>query len=226
MHILINNIMNIQDIISEGIHDPAIFKAVFVVGGAGSGKTFVVQQLGLRAMGFVNINTDDAFEYLMTKQGLDFKMPDEEEPEREIARSRAKEITATKKNLALDGRLGVIIDGTGDDFEKISSIRANLKQIGYETFLVVVNTELDVALARNRARRRSVPEKIAAATWYGAQKNIGRFLNLFSNSAVIDNNDKDSPLFKEQIHKTHKRLASWAKRSPKTQQAKTWLKDH
>jgi predicted kinase len=218
--------MNIKDIICEGIHDPAIFKAVFLVGGAGSGKTFVSQQLGLRAMGFVNINTDDAFEYLMTKQGLNFKMPPEEEPEREVARSRAKEITSTKQNLALDGRLGIIIDGTGDDYDKISTIRTKLKQIGYETFLIVVNTDLEVALARNKARPRSVPEHIAAETWYGAQKNIGRFLNLFSNNAVVDNNDKNSPLFHEQIQKTHKRISSWAKRPPKTQLAKEWLSHH
>ncbi len=38
--------IKLMDILLEGVNDPGIFKAVFLAGGPGSGKTFVVKQLG------------------------------------------------------------------------------------------------------------------------------------------------------------------------------------
>ena len=46
----------------EGINDPSIFKAVFLAGGPGSGKSFVVGKTSLKALGFRLINSDDLFE--------------------------------------------------------------------------------------------------------------------------------------------------------------------
>ena len=34
-----------QDILNEGARDPGIFKAIFLAGGPGSGKSFVAQKL-------------------------------------------------------------------------------------------------------------------------------------------------------------------------------------
>ena len=42
--------------IEEGVNDPAIFKAVFLAGGPGSGKSFIVGQTALTALGFKVIN--------------------------------------------------------------------------------------------------------------------------------------------------------------------------
>ena len=42
--------MKIQDItesLEEGVNDPGIFKAVFLAGGPGSGKSFVVRDTGV-----------------------------------------------------------------------------------------------------------------------------------------------------------------------------------
>ena len=56
----------------EGINDPAIFKVVFLIGGPGSGKGYISRNLGLQSLGYVPINSDTAFEYLMSKNNLDF----------------------------------------------------------------------------------------------------------------------------------------------------------
>jgi hypothetical protein len=47
-------------------------------------------------------------------------MPPEEEDPRDVARGRAKELTAKRKANYVEGRLGLIIDGTGREYDKIA----------------------------------------------------------------------------------------------------------
>ena len=213
--------VNEEDELTEGINDPSLFKVVFVVGGPGSGKSYVSERLGLRALGFVPINSDIAFEYLMQKKGLDFAMPPEEQDERDIARARAKELTKKKEELAIDGRLGLIIDGTGDSWEKFVSIRNRLETLlGYESFLVFVDTSLDLALYRNQMRERKVPNKIVVKKWEQAQSNLTMYKLQFDKWAVIKNDSQSS----EKIEKVHKQIASWARKMPTNKQAQQWIK--
>ena len=58
------------DTILEGINDPAIFKAVFLAGGPGSGKSFVVGRTALQAQGLKLINSDDHFERLLSREAM------------------------------------------------------------------------------------------------------------------------------------------------------------
>ena len=49
--------MKLIDIINEGVYDPGIFKAIFLAGGPGSGKSFVGNELvGIPQGGFSGIN--------------------------------------------------------------------------------------------------------------------------------------------------------------------------
>lgn len=217
--------MRAVEFIQEGIHDPAIFKAVFIIGGPGSGKSFVARKLGLAALGYVNINSDIAFEYLMQKHDIDPKMPPEEKEKRDVVRQRAKDITADKSKLAIDGRLGIVIDGTGDEFEKVSKLKENFDALGYNNFLVVVNTKLDVARQRNQQRERTVPDEIVVDSWYNVQNNIGKFAQIFENMAIIDNsgNEKDTD---NQINSTYVKLNKFTKAQPNKPQAKKWIEQH
>jgi predicted kinase len=213
--------VNEEDELTEGVNDPSLFKVVFIVGGPGSGKSYVSDRLGLRALGFVPINSDIAFEYLMQKKGLDFAMPPEEQDERNIARARAKELTKKKEELAIDGRLGLIIDGTGDSWEKFVSIRNRLETLlGYESFLVFVDTSLDLALYRNQMRERKVPNKIVVKKWEQAQSNLTMYKLQFDKWAVIKNDNHSS----DKIEKVHKQIASWARKMPTNKQAQQWIK--
>lgn len=218
--------MRLSELIStpivEGIHDPAIFKAIFIIGGPGSGKSYVARQLGLNALGFVNINSDVALSYLMKKSNLNLKMPPEEHDLRANARARAKDLTIGKFSNSIEGRLGLIIDGTGEDYTKTLSMAENLHAIGYETFLIVVNTNLDIAKSRNAARERSVPNDILEKKWHGVQQNIGKFTRSFKNHKIIDNNG-DGPETQSQIMNVYKDVVKWANHSPSTPKAKEWL---
>ena len=181
----------------EGVYDQHIFKAFFLAGGPGSGKSYVVSRT-TGGSGLKLVNSDDAFENLLRKAGLSLKMPSSEEEPRDVVRGRAKEITAKKKANYLEGRLGLIIDGTGREAEKISFQKRQLEELGYDTYMIFVNTSLDVALQRNAERSRSVPESIVTKSWKAVQYNIGKFNNMFRKGFIIvDNNDAGEEVFDE-----------------------------
>ena len=45
-----------------------------------------------------------------------------------------------------------------------------LDQIGYDSYMIFVNTSLDVALERNKNRPRSILEYIVTNSWNGVYK--------------------------------------------------------
>ena len=76
--------------------------------------------------------------------------------------------------------------------------KSGLEELGYDTYMVFVNTSLDVALQRNAERARSVPEPIVVKAWKDVQANIGQFSNMFrAGFIVVDNNDAGEDVFKE-----------------------------
>ena len=114
--------------LQEGVYDPNIFKAFFLAGGPGSGKSYVARRT-TGGLGLKIVNSDDAFETLLKKAGLSLKMPPEQEAPRDIVRGRAKELTAKRKGNYLDGRLCLVIDGTGREFDKIQRQARQLQDL-------------------------------------------------------------------------------------------------
>ena len=195
-----------QDL-QEGVYDPNILKAFFLAGGPGSGKSYVVKRT-TGGLGMKIVNSDNAFEKLLKDAGLSLKMPPEEEESREKVRVRAKEITAKRQTNYIEGRLGLIIDGTGREYDRISKQARELEGLGYDTHMIFVNTSIDVALERNAKRARSVPTSIVVNSWKATQANIGKFQNLFGNNFIIlDNNDADEDMMM-QIFKRVRKLAN------------------
>ena len=121
----------------------------------------------------------------------------------------------------LDGRLGLIIDGTGKDYEKISKQVSGLKQLGYECSMIFVNTSLQTAQERNKMRKRTLPEKQVETMWNGVQQNLGKFQRLFggSNMIIVDNNDAGEDVF----NKVWKRCAMLIRRKVSNPIAKRWI---
>ena len=198
-----------EQFIKEGVYDPNIFKAVFMAGGPGSGKSFIAGKT-TGGLGLKIINSDDAFERFLTKEGLSLKMPDSETVERDVERARAKKVTASKKYLAVRGRLGIIIDGTGHKYDKIVGPAAMLQQLGYETSMVFVNTSLEVALARNEQRRRSVQPALVKKSWQDVQNNMGKFQNFFGPSRffIVDNNGVEEDMLEISTRRIRKAISS------------------
>ena len=210
--------LTFQDL-QEGVYDPNILKAFFLAGGPGSGKSYVVKRT-TGGLGMKIVNSDNAFEKLLKDAGLSLKMPPEEEESREKVRVRAKEITAKRQMNYIQGRLGLIIDGTGREYDRISKQARELEGLGYDTQMIFVNTSIDVALERNAKRARSVPTPIVVNSWKATQANIGKFQNLFGNNFIIlDNNDADEDMM-FQIYKRVKKLAN---KKVQNHRGKAWI---
>ena len=181
--------------LQEGVYDPNIFKAFFLAGGPGSGKSYVVRRT-TGGTGLKVVNSDDAFESLLKKAGLSLKMPPEEFERKEKVRAHAKELTSKRQANYLEGRLGLIIDGTGRQSDKILRQKASLEELGYDTYMIFVNTSIDVALQRNTERARSLQPSFVVKSWKDVQANIGAFNNMFRKGfIVVDNNDAGEDIF-------------------------------
>ena len=205
--------------LQEGLYDPNIFKAFFLAGGPGSGKSYVVRKT-TGGTGLKSVNSDEVFEHLLTKAGLSLKMPPEEFERKEVQRARAKELTKAKQKNYLEGRLGLIIDGTGKDADKILKQKAGLEELGYDTYMIFVNTSLDVALKRNAARARRVAEPMVVKSWKDVQANIGKFSNMFrAGFIVVDNNNAGEDVFND----VWKRVKGLLRKKVQNTRALSWM---
>ena len=207
----------------EGVYDPNIFKAFFLAGGPGSGKSFVVRQT-TGGLGMKIVNSDTAFEKLLKDAdfSLDFRdMSPEKTLERDKIRKRAKEVTDKMQKNFVAGRLGMIIDGTGAEYGKIEKQVKMLQQLGYDTHMIFVNTSLDTAIERNNKRDRKLPLDIVKTYWNNVQSNIGKFQRLFGrkNFIVVDNNNAKEDVFLK-VFKSVRKLAT---RKVKNYIAKQWI---
>ena len=99
-----------------------------------------------------------------------------------------------------------------------------LDGLGYDTYMIYVNTSVDVALQRNAERSRSLPDDDVVKMWKSVQNNIGQFSNMFRQGfIVVDNNDpvdpKDLELFKE----IWKRVRGLLRQKVTNTRAKDWM---
>jgi predicted kinase len=198
--------IRLKDILNEGVYDPGILKAVFLAGGPGAGKSYSVQQVfgiddvmkGTSSSGLKVINSDTAFEHYLKKSGVDpkdlAKMTDKvfqyytKKPGG--PRLKAKDKIKKLRKIYEQGRLGMIIDGTGHNYGKIQKNKKYLESLGYDTSMIFINTSLPVALERNSKRERVLPDDLIEKSWSEVQNNLGKFQSLFGrNFYIIDNTE-------------------------------------
>ena len=206
--------------LEEGVYDPGILKAVFTAGGPGSGKSFTAdaifgarnskgepyfQNASFLGGGLKYINSDRFFEKELEKAVIDMGKLDQiekEDPElwnkiqgkeADSLRNVAKGNLATLRNFLEAGRLGLMIDGTGRDYDKMVREKARADDLGYDTFMIFVDTSLPVALERNANRERVLPEKAVRDLWQQVQDNKERYERLFGDNFVVVDNTKYGP---------------------------------
>ena len=203
--------------ITEGVDDPGILKCVFMAGGPGSGKSFTAMEIfgidkrlkqSFSSAGLKTVNSDSAFESLLKKNGIDPKdlaRIEKEEPElwdkitKEpgSVRTQAKQLSQKQKQFYEAGRLGMIIDGTGHEYNKIEKLKKHAESLGYDTYMVFVNTSLEVAKERNLKRERVLPDNLLTKSWNDVQNNLGKFQNLFGGNFKIVDNTVYKPIAKD-----------------------------
>ena len=243
LELLVNEI--VKPFIQEGVEDPGIFKAVFLAGGPGSGKSYVASELfgipkkiNTSAYGLKLVNQDTEFESFLKKyfDTVDIdNMPDElfrqlTDPTYDDysgLRGHTKDLSKQRLKNYTKGRLGVIIDGTGHKYSAVKKERQNLMKLGYDTYMVFVNTSLEVAQKRNKERDRVLPPEVVKKYWNSVQKNMAYFQGLFGNAnfLLVDNNKTLNP---KQAQKKFnmlvgKGIGKFIKKPIKNKQAKKWV---
>ena len=216
----------VEDIdLEEGVNDPHIFKAIFLAGGPGSGKSFVAKNI-LGGTGLRSVNSDDVYEFLMKKKGLALDPETIFSPQGQEIRGKAKELTQTRKRTYLDGRIGLIIDGTGKNVDKYAYTKNILESIGYDTAMIYVNTSLQVAQQRNLQRDRSIPAAEVEKMWNEVQENLMKFQQLFgaSNFHIIDNSGGLEDIDRQKnFDKVYNETQRFLNTPPKHRKAVAWI---
>ena len=131
-------------------------------------------------------------------------MPPEEEAEREKQRQRSKELIAKQQQQYTESGLGLLIDSTGRIYDTIARIKQELKNTGYETTMIFVNTDLETALRRNKSRERTLPDDLIHKNYAVIEQNLGKFQRLFDDVHIITNSDSTQDQLPEQLERVEK----------------------
>ena len=218
-----NDFLDNEEAINEGVYDKNIFKCFFLAGGPGSGKSWVSART-LMGQGMKVINSDDGFENYAKKVGLELKMTNMsafQTKQKNFLRTRAKRGTMSMHQHAIDGRLGMIMDSTARDTARIEAEAQSMRYLGYDTYMVFVNTTLEVALKRNELRPRSVPEPIVRNSHTQIQRNIPKLRAIFGSKNFVE---VDNSIEREDVNiKVYKEIQKLVRSKPTSPMAQAWI---
>ena len=212
-------------ILQEGVYDKGILKAFFLAGGPGSGKSYVSSKLfgfnnsSFSSMGLKYVDQDKLFVQLLKKMDINPKnlaSIAKDDPDHfnyltndpSGPRSKGADITDKIKLGYQTGRLGLVIDGTGGNFQSIKEKYDILNSAGYTCYMIFVNTDLETAKKRNSARDRTLPDDVVVDKWKAVQNNLGKFQNLFGDKLIILDNTEGSENILNSVSKKIRKLVS------------------
>ena len=215
-----------QDFIDEGVNDPGIFKAFFTAGGPGSGKSYVASASGAgknNPYGLKVVDSDPLFTKMLKDAGMATTSSDIYSKKGQAIRDKAKVLVTKQQSGFIDGRLGLLVDGTGKDYNKIKTSSDTLRKIGYDTYMIFVNTSLDVAQQRNEMRSRQLEKSEVTKMWNAVQENVGKFQSYFGRKSflVVDNNSTGEDVFT----KVFVEIGKLIKQKPSSRAANAWIKN-
>jgi len=203
-----NNLL--ESVLTEGVYDPGILKAIFLIGSPGSGKSYIMNQLlgvgngtTFSRHGLKLVTPDPMFEKLLNAAKVDPKNLDNMHKNDldqytqtvEPIRLKAKKLTAATETNYIEGRLGIILEGTGKNVNSLLTLKNKLEKLGYDCIVMFVNTDLETSKKRNSSRSRTIPEDMLIKIWTDSQKNLGAIQSAFGSAdTIIIDNSTDSDL--------------------------------
>jgi cytidyltransferase-like protein len=191
-----------------GLHesvDRGLFKAIFVTGGPGSGKDVVIRE-AIPESRAVEMNTVQAYDYLADKQKLSEKTGDYR---RESIRSRSP----------------LIINGPAEDLSRISYIKEELEELGYDTLMIFVDTTNEVSQQRNTKLLRMMNESVRQEKWNNSQNSKRFFYDLFESILIFDNSGSIEQT-EENISDVYQLTNQFIEYRVCNELAESWLENH
>lgn len=179
--------------LTEGINDRGIFKAVMMAGIAGSGKSFVATKVKSGNIEPRIVNTDTWIEHYGNSYD---KWVD-----------TSVQLTKSQLTLYLNSMLPLLCDTTSTSFNTVLRRLQLLERFGYDVAMVYVHTSLETALARIARRERKVPEWQVIEYFEKAKKIKPYLKNKFQLFLEVKNDDGE--LTDEVIQKVFKRTLSF-----------------
>ena len=163
--------VKLEDALQRGIKEiQHPFKAVFIFGPAGAGKTTTKDFLGLPAE-FVPLTADDAIEKVFPKFGisLDFR---EEYPKKTELRKILQQRTSEKTIRKVNQMLPLFFDTTGENIPKLITIMDALERVGYDIAVFQINVPPDVSIGADLGRPRTLGPQIVQSISNDYQRDV------------------------------------------------------
>lgn len=167
----------------ESVNDRGIFKAVFFAGIPGAGKSYVLNKISDGGIMPRVVNTDIYTEYLSKKFGRDIS------GEFDVHVDVIKKVTVNQLSGYVNGALPLFVDGTSNSASSLFKREGILKSFGYDTGMVYIDTDLDVAIERSKERDRKVPEEFIRKVYESLSKNREYYKNHFEFFVEVKNSD-------------------------------------
>ena len=161
--------MKLIEVLLEAANKP---KAVIMAGGAGSGKSFLLNQLELGSL--QQFNPDKYVE-------------DPDHPYHNKLGPASNQVTKDVRSAAGD-KTSFVWDTTASGV-KFDKTLQTLIELGYDVYIVLVYTHPMIAYAKNFERGRNVPAAPVFATWRNAYQKIESFNKMTGGNLSIFVND-------------------------------------
>jgi len=144
--------VKLQEALQRGIQQVVHpFKAVFIFGPAGSGKTTMKEHLGVPDY-FVSVNTDELVESVFPRFGLSLDYTEGDQHVKQELRKLLQQATANKAKAQINKCKPLLFDTPGDKPAKIRKIVRALVAIGYDVALFQINVPPDYSIVSDQVR--------------------------------------------------------------------------
>ena len=153
-------------------------KAVIMAGGAGAGKTYLLNQLSLDSL--EQFNPDKYVE-------------DQDHPYFNNLGAASSQVEKDV-NLAADSKTSFVWDTTASNSSKVKDII----KAGYDVYMVMVYTHPMISYISNfQSRERNVPASAVFSTWRNVYQLISDYSKMTGGNLSIFINDRDGKYGKE-----------------------------
>jgi predicted kinase len=200
-------------ILNEGINDKGIFKACFMAGNPGAGKSYVISKIKAGDIEPRIVNVDNLNEYLKAFT----------QDQREAIYDKVHKITSNQLANYINSMLPLWIDGTATKVSQVNKRNKILKNIGYDTAMIWVNTTLETSQARAEKRKRKVPPEIIEQLYNAIQKVKPKYKSMFDVFIEVNNNDGE--LDDQTILRIYKKMSKFFNSPVKNKIGKDHIED-
>ncbi len=186
--------MRLISLLSESVNDKAIFKALFVAGFPGSGKTTMIKLVHDGSLPVMQVNSDVWTEYYMK---YDRRAWDDIGP-------LVKRHSLSKVYSNLDGLLPLYVDSTGTNPNLFKKRVTLLKEYGYDVKMIMIDVDLETSKARAKKRGeeggRVVSMDYIDQAYKQIKGDISTYKKYIPDFKTVRNNDNEfTPAFAKKL---------------------------